>query len=110
MNISNNTIAISNNAKAKIELSLLTNTNIEWIVPNDYKLHNAVIIKEKLRLDNGNFNCFLLNATFELSYYSDGAKILFLYKSKITYMNGGTNGFDCRFIFDLEGNFLETKY
>jgi hypothetical protein len=103
-------ISITNNAKAKIELSLLTNTQLEWSAPNDYELNVSKILKQQIKFDTGIFDCFLLNATFQLSCYTDGIKILFVYQSTITYRNGGTNGFSCRFLFDLEGNLLEIKY
>lgn len=103
-------ILITETAKSKIESILLDKTQLNWSVSTDYEYQQSKIVNEQLRLNGGIFDCFLAHSIFKLSSYTDGVKILFVYTSKITYRNGGTNGFECRFFFDLDGDLIEIKY
>jgi hypothetical protein len=93
----------------KIYHYILEQTKLNWNIPSKYVVDNGVhIIEKTTKTDLGYFDCFLEEATFELSYKFDPTDkiIVFYYQSRIKYLGGGTNGFDCRFVFDLDGKLL----
>jgi hypothetical protein len=108
----NNRFRLSEEVVVEIAQYIYEDTKIDWILPMSFLIKEEVELQKQTRVDLGYFECFLESAEFSLSYFldTDLKQIMFWYKSKIEYRGGGRNGFNLRYLFDLDGNLIRKLY